>query len=104
MKNALDLLQEGMHGQNLKKIMDSIASIQQSNPIVWFTVYKVLERINNEWDEEILPNERVNTIENRFKEPLSKVAENIDRKSLNEIIVDLENLIKAYISEYIQRY
>ena len=101
MKSASDIIQEGIHGQNLDKVIDILNSIKESNPIVWFTLYKVLQRIKNGWEEEILPIERSNEIENKFKSILSKLLNNIENKSLNDACADLEELIKLYISEYI---
>lgn len=101
MKSASDIIQEGMHGHNLDKVINMLNSIKESNPIVWFTLYKVLQRINNEWEEEILPIERSNEIENKFKNILSKILNNIESKSLIDASTDLEELVKLYISEYI---
>lgn len=81
MSQASQLIAEGMYGQNLQRAVDSIRYLQDSSPLIWFVVFKTLQRINDEWDEEILPIERADQIEKRFQGRLVALLEKADRFS-----------------------
>lgn len=100
MNEAYKLVGEGLNGNNIEQALRILSEQKDKNLIVWFVVHQILERINLEWEDEILPIERVEYLNKTFRPDLLFLIKNINTTDLNAVTIGLTEIVKKYIYEY----
>ena len=101
MSKAYAIIADGMGFSNLEAANSAIDDLRDRNAVVWFVVFKVLQRIRDEWDEGMLPRQRADHIEEAFQDQLVAVLKDADEDNLVAVKGGLERLVKTYVREFV---
>lgn len=100
MNEAYKLIEQELNGINIEKALKVLTEQKDKNLIVWFVVHRILERINLEWENEILPTDRVMYLEKMFKANLLFLIQNINETNIDNVNEVLTEIIEKYVLEY----
>src|SRR5438445_12345266 len=93
-------LASGLHGDSLVRAIGILRGQTARNPLAWFVLFQILNRLLTEWDEGALPVERADRLDEAFHRDVVYLSGQLDADT-PDIEATLQRLVLTYRADFV---